>query len=70
MRMSTPLGKELVTLPVEQKLALIEELWESIPEQATIVNAEQIEIASPRLAELRANPALGLTLAQLKARLG
>ena len=68
--MSTALGKELATLPVEQKLALMEELWESIPEQATVVREEHIAIARQRLVELRANPALGLSLDQLKAKLG
>ena len=68
--MSTTLGKELATLPVEQKLALMEELWESIPEQATLVREEHFAIARQRLAELRSNPALGLSLEQLKAKLG
>lgn len=68
--MSTALGKELAALPVEQKLALMEELWESIPEQAVSLPQEHIETARRRLAELRANPSLGLTLDQLKAQLG
>lgn len=68
--MSTTLVKELATLPVEQKLALMEELWESIPKQAALVRTEHIAIARQRLAELRTNPATGLTLDQLKARLG
>ena len=61
---------ELVRLPVEERLALIDELWASIPAAALPVDGKQVDEAKTRLAELKANPAIGLTYEQLKSRLG
>lgn len=61
---------ELVRLPVEERLALIDELWASIPATAVPVDDKHLDEAKARLAELKANPTIGLTYDQLKARLG
>ncbi|MDP3071413.1 MAG: addiction module protein [Opitutaceae bacterium] len=61
---------ELVRLPVEERLALIDELWASIPAEALPADGKQLGKANTRLAELKANPAIGLTYEQLKTRLG
>jgi len=65
-----PNTAELVKLPVAQRLALIDELLSSIPEAEVVVEPVQLEEARTRLHELRANPAIGLTYTELKARLG
>lgn len=57
-------------LPVADRLALIDELWASIP-AAEITPAEaQLAEARSRLRELKADPKRGLTYDQLKSRLG
>lgn len=61
---------ELVRLPVKERLALIDELWASIPANELPVESTQVDEAKARLAELKANPAIGLTYEQLRARLG
>ncbi len=60
---------ELVKLPLAQRLALIDDLLASIPEQELAVDSTQVEEAMGRLQELKSNPAMGLTYAQLKSRL-
>jgi|GEM_PF-3082611 len=61
---------ELVKLPVAQRLALIDELWASIPDAAVFAETAQVEEARSRLRELKVRPSIGLTYDQLKARLG
>jgi putative addiction module component (TIGR02574 family) len=61
---------ELIRLPVEERLALIDELWASIPAATLPVETAHVDEAESRLAELKANPEIGLTYAQLKSRLG
>jgi putative addiction module component (TIGR02574 family) len=61
---------ELVKLPVAERLALIDELWASIPEADLAIDPEQVTEAQRRWAELRGNPDSGLSYAELKARLG
>lgn len=61
---------ELAKLPVAERLALIDELWASIPESEVAASEAQMNEAQSRLRELQANPSLGLTYEQLKARLG
>lgn len=68
MDMST--ATELAKLPVAERLALIDELWASIPEAEVAAGEAQMRNAQSRLRELKANPSLGLTYEQLKARLG
>lgn len=65
-----PTAAELVKLPVAERLALIDELWASMPEDEVAVTEKQLKDAQSRLRELKANPSLGLTCEQLKARLG
>ncbi len=65
-----PTAAELVKLPVAERLALIDELWASIPETEVAATEAQMKDAQSRLRELKADPSLGLTYEQLKARLG
>jgi putative addiction module component (TIGR02574 family) len=60
----------LVRLPLEERLALIDELWASIPAAVLPVDSKHADEAKARLAELKADLAIGLTYGQLKARLG
>ncbi len=61
---------ELVKLPVAERLALIDELLASISENEISIEPAQVEEARGRWQELKANPALGLSYEQLKAKLG
>ena len=61
---------ELVTLPVAERLALIDELLASIPESEFLTEAEQLLGARGRWQELKSDPMIGLTYDQLKTRLG
>jgi putative addiction module component (TIGR02574 family) len=61
---------ELKKLPISKKLEIIDELWASIPEKDIPIEPGQVAEARKRLEELKANPAMGLSYAQLKARLG
>lgn len=65
-----PNTAELVKLPVAQRLALIDELLASIPDAEVVAEPAQVEEARTRLRELQANPSLGLSYDELKARLG
>ena len=64
-----PNTAELVKLPVPERLALIDELLASIPEAEVIAEPAQVEEARARLRELKANPSMGLSYDELKARL-
>lgn len=61
---------ELVKLPVAERLALIDELWASIPVADLPVEPAQENEARTRWQELKANPGIGLSYDELKARLG
>ena len=61
---------ERVKLPVAERLALIDELWSSIPGADLPIDPRLAKEARARLRELKANPALGLSYDELKARLG
>ena len=61
---------ELVKLPVAERLALIDELWASISENEISIEPTQVNEAQARWQELKADPALGLSYDELKARLG
>ncbi len=65
-----PTAAELVKLPVAERLALIDTLWASLSETDVAASQAQLDAAQSRLRELKANPSLGLTYDQLKARLG
>ena len=61
---------ELVKLPIAERLALIDQLWASISEEEISIEPVQVNEAQARWRELKANPALGLSYDELKARLG
>ena len=61
---------EITKLPVAERLALIDELWTSIPDAAVVAETAQIELAQTRLEELKANPSIGLSYEEFKARIG
>ena len=65
-----PNTAELVKLPIADRLALIDELWASIPVADLPVEPSQVNEARDRWHELKANPGLGLSYAELKVRLG
>jgi putative addiction module component (TIGR02574 family) len=61
---------ELIRLPVAERIALIDELWASIRVEDLPVEPAQLNEARARWQELKANPSLGLSYDELKARLG
>jgi putative addiction module component (TIGR02574 family) len=61
---------DLVKLPIADRLALIDELWASISEQEVVLEPGQVNEARARWAELKANPAQGISYDELKSRLG
>ncbi|MBP9914394.1 MAG: addiction module protein [Opitutaceae bacterium] len=65
-----PNTAELIKLPVAERIALIDELWASIPDAALPVEPAQVEEAQTRLAELKARPETSLTYEELRHRLG
>ena len=65
-----PNTAELVKLPVADRIALIDELWASIRDEDLPVDPAQLNEAKGRWQELKANPTLGLSYDELKARLG
>ncbi len=65
-----PNTAELVKMPVADRLALIDELLASISEEEISLDAAQVNEARARWGELKANPTLGLSYEELKARLG
>ncbi len=58
--------KELLSLPVEEKLALAEELWSSVEEELMPITDEEIAFAEERLKMHEANPNEGTSLEELK----
>lgn len=65
-----PSSAELIKLPVAERLALIEQLWASIPEGSLPVEPHAVQEAQSRWAELKRDPALGISYEELKNRLG
>jgi len=69
--MSTNLKDELFALPVEERIQLVEELWDSVARDAGAVpttDAQKREL-DRRLAAYDADPRAGIDWAELKARL-
>ena len=58
--------KELLSLPVDEKVALAEELWSSVEEELMPVTEEEIAFAEERLRMHEANPNEGMSLEELK----
>ena len=65
-----PSSTELMKLPVAERLALIEQLWASIPEDSLPVEPHAVQEAQARWAELKRDPALGISFEEIKKRLG
>ncbi len=61
---------DLVKLPVEERLALIDELWASLNESDIELDPGQVNEVQARWGELKNDPSSGLTYAELKSRLG
>jgi putative addiction module component (TIGR02574 family) len=59
---------QLFDLPVSERLALIEALWDSVTAEAAVppVTEEQLEEIKRRKAELRADPSSGMTWEESK----
>ena len=68
--MTSPLVKELTQLPVEEKLQLLGALWETVDESEAPLHPAQIQEVRNRYGDMRSNPATGISLAELKSRLG
>jgi len=58
--------KELLSLPVDEKVALAEELWSSVEEELMPVTDEELAFAEERLRMHEANPNEGMSLEELK----
>lgn len=54
---------------VEEKMVLIERLWESIPDSEEAVPDWHLAILKERIAEADANPGSGSTWEEVRARL-
>jgi putative addiction module component (TIGR02574 family) len=60
-----PAVELLRRLPVEERLQILEELWEDIPVQGVPIPAEALQEAHRRYEELQANPEIALTRDQV-----
>lgn len=62
--------KELLNLPVEEKLRLVELLWNEISEsgEAIVLQPGQFQEASRCSAEIRANPVMTIDRAEMWRR--
>ena len=58
--------KELLSLPAEEKIALAEELWNSVEEELMPITNEELEFAEERLKMHEADPAEGMSMEELK----
>jgi putative addiction module component (TIGR02574 family) len=69
--MTNALRDELLKLPPAERLALLEELWDSIPEPGTAlaVTSEQYADLERRLAEADADPRGGLPWQEARNRI-
>lgn len=65
-----PSTVDITKLAVAERLALIDDLWASLAEDDVVLDAGQVNEAETRWQELKANPSLGVSLEQLKSRLG
>jgi putative addiction module component (TIGR02574 family) len=71
MRMKQELVAEILALPVEDRVRLVEAIWDSIsavPEALPLTDWQKEEL-DRRLAELEANPDAGLSLEEVFARI-
>ena len=61
--------KELLALPDKEKMALAEELWDSLDESIPPITDEEIAIAEERLKMHEANPEDGLTWEEFRDKI-
>lgn len=62
---------DVLALPIDERLRLVEEIWDSIasmPESITLTDRQR-EILEKRLEAYRRNPAQGSPWAEVKARI-
>jgi putative addiction module component (TIGR02574 family) len=67
----TAILAQIGELSVEDRIRLVQVVWESIPVEARVselTDAQKAELGS-RLAELQANPEIGLTWEQIRQRI-
>ena len=60
--------EELFNLPVEEKLELVEALWNQIDDELMPVSKEEIKFAEERLQLHKQNPSEGLSWEELKKK--
>lgn len=58
--------KELLSLPLAEKIALAEELWSSVEEELMPITDEELAFAEERLKMHEANPDEGMTVEEFK----
>ncbi len=58
--------EELLALPVEEKIALVEELWSSVEDEKLPVTRDEVEFAKERLKLHKENPTDGISVAEFK----
>ena len=58
--MTNPID-QIRQLPVAEQLAIVEQIWDGLHDSKELVQEWQIEEARRRLAELEADPSIGLT---------
>ena len=70
--MAAPSLDELTRLPLEERLELVEALWDSIAADShdLPVTAEQAAVLDERLADLEANPEAGRPWSEFRKTLG
>ncbi len=61
--------EELFNLPVEEKLELVEALWDKIDDELLPVSEEEIKFARERLKLHKQNPSEGLGWAEFKQKI-
>ena len=70
---STPLLKQILELPPEQRLQLVEDIWDSIATDADgetyPVSEADKALIDERLADLEANPGVGAPWPEVRARI-
>ena len=69
--MATVRLSDILGLPIDERIRLVEEIWDSIaevPEAVPLTEAQKEEL-DRRLAEYEANPAEGAPWAEVRARI-
>lgn len=61
--------QELLNLPVEEKLELVEALWDTIDDELSPVTPEEIQFAKERLDLHNQNPSDGMSWTELKVKI-